>query len=292
MNDFILGRYSDKNTLIHRLDPRTKIFLMLILMTAIFLDYGTYFSTLLVQGALLIVISLLLFLSKINIKNVFSSLKILWFTIIFLFIINLLIPNPKYTYLLFSFNGSYGIYLEGILQSVKIILRISISIILTLVLTSTTKPNDLSKSFEWFFFPLKYIGFPSAELAMVISLTLRFIPTILEEALKLKKAQEARGVDFEHGSIGVKIKAMISLIVPLFVGAFSRSSELAEALEVRGYIPNKRRTQYKKLSFKLGDLISTLLICVISAGFFTLSYYNLDLIEALFGISNAITILR
>ncbi|MEG0529690.1 MAG: hypothetical protein RR578_05090, partial [Bacilli bacterium] len=99
MNDFILGRYSDKNTVIHRLDPRTKIFLMLILMTAIFLDYGTYFSTLLVQGALLIVISLLLFLSKINIKNVFSSLKILWFTIIFLFIINLLIPNPKYTYL-------------------------------------------------------------------------------------------------------------------------------------------------------------------------------------------------
>lgn len=286
--NIVLGKYIPKNTPIHKIDPRTKLFLMILLMVVVFVPYGSYVSTFIVDGIMLLLLILILWLARISFSSVFSSLKVLWMTVIFLLIVNIFIPNGTYTYSLCDWNG-FHIYLEAIFQSIKIILRILLMILLTLIMTATTKPTDLSYAFEWYLSPLKVLHIPVAEFAMVISLTIRFIPTILEETLRLKKAQEARGVDFEHGNIGKRLGAVISLIVPLFITTLSRSTELAEALESRGYIPNAKRTRYNILSFTYRDLLSFALVCAVSAGFFYLSYYQYDILGIIFNFSNDIT---
>lgn len=291
MNDYVLGKYTNKNTFIHKMDARVKIVLLIIMMVGIFLDFGSYVSTFMVQGFILLFVLILCLICRIKLLSVLSSLKILWFTVIFLFVINVFIPNNNYVYPLYTFENGYAFYLDGIFQSIKIIFRIMITIIITLVLTSSTKPTDLSRAFEFYFYPLKFIGFPSAELAMVMSLALRFIPTILEEALRLKKAQESRGVDFEKGSIIRKIKALFSLVIPLFISAFSRSQELADALEVRGYIPNAKRTHYSSLTFTYRDIIGFCFTGLVFSLVFVAAYFKFDLVQVMFNFSNAITVL-
>jgi energy-coupling factor transport system permease protein len=140
---------------------------------------------------------------------------------------------------------------------------------LSMILTATTKPLDLTFALEWYMTPLKWIGFPSHIVAMTITLALRFIPTILEDVNRIMKAQASRGVDFEHGRIGTKFRAIISLIVPLFVSSFIRSDDLANAMECRGYDPKLKRTRYRILHFSWMDLFLTLL----AAGFATVFIY-------------------
>lgn len=292
LNKSVLGKYIPKDTFIHKMDARVKLFLMIVLMVVVFMSYGTYVSTFIINGLILILLFGLLCLAKINIGSIFSSLKVLWMTMIFLLIINTFIPNGNYTYVIFDAGNGFKIYLESFLQSFKIILRIMLMITLTLILTATTKPTDLSFAFEWYFTPLKFFRFPVAELAMIISLALRFIPTILEETNRIKKAQESRGVDFEHGKISNRMRAMISLIVPLFISTFSRSLDLAEALEARGYVPNETRTRYQIHKFSYRDLIAGIIICVVSAGFFFVSYYQFDILNVCFNFQNAITMLK
>lgn len=290
METAILGKYVPRNTIIHKVDPRVKLFLMIVLMVAVFLSYGSYVSTLIVDGLILVLILSILLLSKIQIRQIFSSLKVLWLTMILLFIINIFIPNGNYSFALCNWNG-FSIYLESIFQSIKIIVRIAMMILLTLILTATTKTTDISYAFEWYLSPLKLIKIPVSIFAMIISLTLRFIPTILEETARLKKAQESRGVDFEHGKLSRKLRAMFSLLIPLLISSLSRSNELAEALTVRGYIPNAKRTRYEILRFSYLDIIALLTICLVSAGFFILSYYQFDLLKVIFNFQNEITVL-
>ena len=291
MSDFVLGKYVHQNTIIHKIDPRIKVFSMILLMVASLLSYGTFVSTFIFQGLILIFVLMLVFVSKIKFSSIFSSLKLIWLTLIFILLINILVPHQNYSYELVR-SGDFVIYLESILQSIKIFIRIFTMILMTLILTSTTKSLDIAFAFEWFLSPLKLIKFPVSNLALVMSLALRFVPLILEETQKIKKAQESRGVDFEKGNIFKRIKALVSIIVPLMVSSYETSIQLADAMEVRGFVSNKKRTRYNIRKFSWLDLFSLLTVCALCAGLFVAAYANEDIILAIFGYKDSITILR
>lgn len=255
MNHLTLGRYTTYDTFIHRLDPRGKLFMLVVLMVAIFIGYSTYEMTFLVGGILGAIIILIALVAKVSILEMFKSIRAMWFIIIFLLLINTLIPPADAVNVAFSI-GKLDIYWESIYQSLKIILRLFLMLLLTMILTSTTKPLDLTHALEWYMKPLKVVKFPTHEIAMTISIALRFIPTLLGEVERIMKAQSSRGVDFKHGKLSTRFKAIISLIVPLFISSFQRAEELADSMEARGYDPKAKRTVYRKLTFSGFDLVA------------------------------------
>ena len=287
MNNITLGRYTPYNSFIHRMDPRNKILCLILLMVAIFFQYkypnGTtnWIMTFVMGGVLLAFVLVLLIISHVSFRQMFSSMKSLWFIILFLMIINAIIPPRGATMIAFSIK-SFHVYWEAIFQSLKIILRLVLMLSLTMILTATTKPLDLTYALEWFMTPLKVIKFPAHEIAMTISIALRFIPTLLDETERIMKAQESRGVDFKRGRIGSRFKAIISLIVPLFISAFQRSEELADAMEARGYDPRAKRTRYRKLVFHFGDIFAFILSGAVMAGVIIVSHYQVSIDTYLF----------
>ena len=176
------------------------------------------------------------------------------------------IPNNTYTMVCYRFNENYAIYWDAFYQCGYIILRLILMVSLTMVLTASTKPMDLTYAFEWYMYPLKLIRFPVHEIAMTLSIALRFIPTLLDETDRIMKAQSSRGVDFYHGLFFKRFRAIISLIIPLFVSAIQRSEELSDAMEARGYNPRAKRTRYRKLMFSWRDIIAFLLIGAMFGG--------------------------
>ena len=269
----ILGRYVNHDTFIHRMDPRNKFFCLIALMVAVFISYPTYEMTFIVGGAVATFIIALLLLAKVRVLDVFKSLKVLWFFIILLMIINVFAPPANAVNIAFSI-GKVNVYWEAIFQSLKIILRLVLMIMLTTLLTATTKPLDLTYALEWYMAPLKVIRFPVHEVAMTISIALRFIPTLLDETDRIMKAQSSRGVDFKHGKLSSRLKAIVSLIIPLFISSFQRSEELADSMEARGYDPKAKRTRYRMLKFSWGDLIGFILCCVVLSGTIVISSFK------------------
>ena len=281
MNNIILGRYTPYNSFIHRMDPRNKIFCLIALMVAVFISYSTWELTFIIGGILAFFTFVLLLISHVSIRQLFGSLKTMWFIIIVLLIVNCLVPPRGATVVAFSI-GSFPIYWDAILQSLKIILRLVLMISLSMILTATTKPLELTYALEWYLTPLKIVKFPAHEVAMTISIALRFIPTILSEVERIMKAQSSRGVDFKHGKISSRFKAIISLIIPLFISAFQRSEELADAMEARGYDPKQKRTRYRKLSFHFSDIFVFLLCAGVMAGTIVVSVLQFNLLTPSF----------
>jgi energy-coupling factor transport system permease protein len=256
-------------------------------MVAIFMDFRySWTLTFTMDGLRFVLILVLLFVEHPHFLSArfLNSLKSLWFMAIFLLLIYILMPNTTYSWLAFQI-GTYPIYWESILNAVKILVRLILMIELTMVLTASTKPLDMTYAFEWYLMPLKLIGFPSHEVAMTLSIALRFIPTILEDVQRIMKAQASRGVDFEHGHIGAKFRAIISLVVPLFVSAFLRSEELANAMECRAYDPRAKRTRYRLLRFSWWDLVETLLISGFTALIIYLSVTHFDAYAYFWGLT-------
>ncbi|MFA5422051.1 MAG: energy-coupling factor transporter transmembrane protein EcfT [Bacilli bacterium] len=284
MKGLTLGRYAPFNTFVHRLDPRSKLFILILMMVAIFYGYSSQVMTFVMGGLLFLIILVVLLVSKISFRQLFSSLKALWIMIIILLLINVLVPPIGSARIAFSI-GAFNIYWESILQSAKIILRLVMMISLTLILTATTKPLDLTYALEWYMYPLKLIKFPTHEIAMTISIALRFIPTLLDETMRIMNAQASRGVDFEHGRAKEKIKAILSLIVPLFMSAFQRSEELANAMEARGYNPRAKRTRYRNLHWSMGDTFSTVFVTLLTAAVIVTSIMNWNYIAMIFNIT-------
>jgi energy-coupling factor transport system permease protein len=274
MNNITLGRYIPYDTIIHRLDPRTKIVAMILLLVCVFLPIGYIgFAT------LLVLVFALLKVAKIKISSVYKSLKPMWFMMIFILIINMfLIQEGDVLFTLFN----RPFYTKAFTQTLMIIIRLVLMISVTTVLTATTKPLDLTYGLEFFMTPLKVIKFPAHEIAMTISIALRFIPTILEETQKIMKAQASRGVDLQEGSLKEKISAIISLIIPLFISAFQRSEELANAMEARGYNPSAKRTRYRTLKFTMKDVFSLLVSILVLGVCITFSNFP-NLLEQLLG---------
>ena len=178
----------------------------------------------------------------------------------FLLVINLLVIKTGTP--LFSIKG-FIIYSDAVNQTLYIVVRLMLMVIITTVLTATTKPLDLTLGIEKLLKPFEKIGVPAHIIAMMISIALRFIPTLIEETQRIMNAQASRGVDLENGSIKEKIMAILSLIVPLFVSAFDRADQLANAMEARGYDPSRKRTRYKVLKMQTMDYASMLLSVVV-----------------------------
>ncbi len=289
MNGVALGRYTPRDTFIHRLDARNKIVCLILLMVASFWSFNLpsgavdFVMSFIVQGVILFITIVLLIVSKISFKSIFSSLKPLWLLAIVMFLINCFIPpvNSE-VYGVAFYLWKYPIWWGSIMQSIRIILRIVIMLLMTLVLTATTKPLDLTFAFEWFMYPLKLIRFPVHEIAMTLSIALRFIPTLLDETDRIMKAQASRGVDFKHGKISSRFRALTSLIVPLFISAFQRSEELADAMEARGYNPRAKRTRYRKLRFSLYDVITFLFVTALTTGVILVACFHINMDNTLF----------
>ena len=254
MNNMMFGRYLPIDSFIHRLDPRLKIGSLLLLLIAVFFDAGF-----LGYGILGLFVIFMIILSHI---------KILLFMMLFLMFFNLLFIQRGN--LLFSF-GFIKIYDQALLQTAYIFIRLILIIIMTTVLTATTKPLDLTLGIEHLLSPFKKVGFPTHEVAMMISIALRFIPTLLEETQRIMKAQASRGVEFSEGRLKDKIMSIVSLIIPLFISAFQRAEDLANAMESRNYNPEAKRTRYKQLHWQLADTVSLLSVLAMCTVLITMS---------------------
>ena len=255
MNNIALGSYLPLNSIIHRLDPRAKICAMLLMMIAIFLPAG--YLGYVVLGICIICVSML---AKLKLSFLWRAMKQMLFMLTFLLIINLLVVREGS--ILFTI-GSFAIYSGAVSQTLYIVVRLALMIMITTILTATTKPLELTLAIEDLLKPFQVIHVPAHEIAMMISIALRFIPTLIEETQRIMKAQASRGVDMENGKLMEKVRAILSLIVPLFVSAFQRAEDLAYAMEARGYIPNRPRSRYKQLKMSGKDyllLAGTMLI--------------------------------
>ena len=282
MNSLVLGRYAPYQSFLHRMDARAKLFALIACMVPVFLTYANWSMTFLLNGFLLVFVLCMLLLAHGSILSLLRSLRTLWFMAIFVLIIYIVVPQSS-TWVAFTI-GSFTVYWDSILNAAKILMRLMSMITLMMVFTSTTKPLEMTDAFEWYLTPLKWIGIPTHELAMILSIALRFIPTILEDTRRIMNAQASRGVDFKYGGPKAKVKAVISLIVPLFVSAFIRSEELADAMECRGYDPRAKRTKYRVAHFSWRDALGLLVASALLALFITASVLKFD-IFALFGLT-------
>lgn len=267
MANISIGRYTPYDTFLHRLDPRTKLVSMILIMVMIFFSYGSTWTNLIVYGVLMVLIYILMKVAHITLKQLFRQLKLIWVMMLFLFVINLFTvkdPLELFGSVSFTIPGlNWTIYYSAFINTFYIFVRLALMLSLTLILTSSTKPMDLTYALEWLLHPLKWIKVPIHVFAMTISLALRFIPTLLDETERIMKAQASRGVDFQDGKFKEKIRAIISLIIPLIASSLGRSIDLANAMIARGYDPDKKRTRYRLLKFHKGDLFSFITVIIV-----------------------------
>ena len=258
LKDITLGQYFPGSTILHRLDPRTKLICTVGYIVALFLS-----KQLLSYLILLAVLALLILLSKVGLKTILRSMKPILIVIAFTAILNLFYTPGEGAPLVSL--GILKIYPEGIWAAIFMILRIAMLITCTFLLTYTTSPILLTDGLEKLMTPLKAVRVPVHELAMTMSIALRFIPTLIEETDKIMSAQKARGADFESGNLLQKAKALVPLLVPLFISAFRRADELAIAMECRCYHGGEGRTRLRQLrlaGIDFAALAATLALCV------------------------------
>ncbi len=260
-----LGKYQPYNTVVHRMDARVKLVTMIILMVSVFMTYSqNSFMNLTIYAILFVSFILLSLLAKVSFLSIFRSLAAIWVMIIFVLILNVFFTKPAIPewvdpqpYIAFSI-GSLNIYWLSIVNLLYVIARLVLIIMITNIFTSSTKPMEMTNALEWLLWPLGLIRVPIHKFAMAISLALRFIPTLQEETDRIMKAQASRGVDYKQGKFKEKVKALIALIIPLFMSAFTTSGQLADAMEARGYDPNAKRTRYKTNHWGLRDYMGCL----------------------------------
>lgn len=276
-----LGKYQAYNTIFHKMDCRIKLIGLIIFMVASFLNYGLTkvngaYSNLIVYIVLFVILFIFTLISKTSFLQLFKSLKALWVMLLFLLIIQIFLPSANVSGDI-AFNiFNRDIYYSTIINLAYIFLRLILIMMLTNIFTSTTKPMEITSAMEWLLYPLKLIKVPVHKLAMAISLALRFIPTLIEETNRIMKAQASRGVDYKQGKFKEKLKAIIALIIPLFMQAFITSGELADAMEARGYDPNAKRTRYRGNKWTLKDTISVILLACFLSGMITLAIIKFD----------------
>ncbi|WP_100065059.1 energy-coupling factor transporter transmembrane component T family protein [Miniphocaeibacter massiliensis] len=256
LKDITIGQYFPGNSIIHKLDPRVKIMAVIIYIIAIFM-----INKIPVYIPVALVIFSILKITKIPVKFVLKGLKPLYFIIILTFIINTFMTTGEVIYEFWIFH----ITKEGLKTAVFMALRLVFLVLGTSLLTLTTSPISLTDGMESMMTPLSKIGFPSHQLAMMMTIALRFIPTLFEEADKIIKSQTARGADFESGNILKRAKSLVPLLVPLFINAFRRADELATAMEARCYKGGEGRTRLNELKYQKRDYVGIILLLIFLA---------------------------
>lgn len=253
IRDITLGQYYPEQSVIHRLDARTKILGTLLYIIEIFLvnSFAGF-------GLVILALGVLIGISRVPVRFIFKGLKAVVFIILLTFVLNL-----------FMFDGTVlwhwkflTITYEGLYRSCFMALRLILLIIGTSMLTLTTKPMELTDGLEKLLKPFNRLGLPSHEIALMMSIALRFIPTLLEETDKIMKAQQVRGADFESGSLIQRVKNMIPILIPLFVGSFRIAQDLALAMEARCYHGGVGRTRMKEIVFSRRDGVAGVLLAV------------------------------
>ena len=248
LKDITLGQYFPGNSPIHRLDPRTKLLMLLVYIVALFLAVS-WVSYAVMLAFLLAVIRI----STIPLKSILHGLKPLVMILVFTGVLNLFFTDGDHVLVSFWF---ITITREGVIRAVLMLARIMMLVVATFLLTYTTSPISLTDGLESLLGPLKKIHVPVHELSMMMCIALRFIPTLIEETDKIMSAQKARGADFESGSLKDRIKALVPILVPLFISAFRRADELATAMECRCYHGGEGRTKMNLLRYGRNDFFA------------------------------------
>ena len=258
-----LGQYLPGNTVIHQLDPRTKIILMIAYIVMLFLVRSL---PVFLVPALYVVGTLLL--AKIPVRYMVSSLKPVRWLLVIMFVLNLSLTSGETTLVEFWI---IRITLESLRKALFITLRLLLLVAGTSLLTLTTSPIELTDGLERLMSPLSVLKFPAHEIAMMMTIALRFIPTLMEEVERIQKAQMSRGVDFSSGGLVSRLKNMIPILIPLFVSAFRRADELATAMESRCYHGSEGRTRLHQLKMQRNDFLAFAFMAVLTAATIFLS---------------------
>ena len=256
LTEITLGQYFPGNSWIHRLDPRTKILATIIYIIAIF-----FADTPLSYGILSAFAALVILISRLPWLMVLKSLKPIWIIVILTMLIHMFTAPGEHIIFTWKF---LSVTQEGLDMGLKMAVRLVLLLLFSSVLTFTTSPIVLTDGIEHLLRPFKAVGVPAHELAMMMTIALRFIPTLIEETDKIMSAQKARGADFTNGSLKQRAKALIPVLIPLFVSAFRRADELAVAMECRCYRGGEGRTRMTTLHLHFRDF--ALLFAVIAAG--------------------------
>ena len=248
MLDITLGQYYPGNSLIHRLDPRTKILSTLLLIVAVFLA-----NTAIGYAALCAMVLFIILVSGLPFMLVLKSVKPLLFIIVLTLVLHALMGQGEHVLYQWKF---IKVTEEGLQLGVKMAMRLILLLMISSILTFTTSPIVLTDGIEALLRPFRVIGVPAHELAMMMTIALRFIPTLMEETDRIIKAQTARGADFSGGNLLVRAKNMLPILVPLFISAFRRADDQAIAMEARCYRGGEGRTRMHRLAYRSGDVMA------------------------------------
>lgn len=276
MRDISFGQYYPVKSFVHNIDARIKILVTLLYMVSVFfiVSYTTFFC-------MFLLLTIIIAISHVPFGIVLKSIKGLLFLLIFTAIINIFFTS-KGNVLLPIHLGKLEIIItdQGINFAIKMALRFSLLVIGSSILTFTTTPTELTDALEVLLKPLTYIKIPVHDLAIIMSIALRFIPGLMEETDKIMMAQKARGADLDSGNFLKKIKAMLPVLIPLFVSAFRRADELADALDARCYNASSKRTKMKVFKLKLTDVISLVVFVALIVLIFLDKYYVGEVVVA------------
>ena len=264
LKDITLGQFFPGDTIAHRLDPRTKLLLVVLFIVDLFQARGWV-----AYGVLTLTVAVCMTVSHISARNIFKGLKPMIFILALTGVLNIFYTGGT------PILPGWIITWEGIARAIQMVLRIVLLITGTFLLTYTTSPIALTDGLELLLNPLKKLRFPVHEMTIMMSMALRFIPTLIEETDKIMSAQKARGADFETGSLMDRAKALLPVLVPLFVSAFRRADELAVAMESRCYHGGEGRTRMKQLILKGRDYIALALGILLLAGIIYLKKWGL-----------------
>jgi len=275
MKDITLGQYYPIESPIHRLDPRVKILAAFLMIVLAFIA-GTFIG----YAIIAVLLALITITAHIPFVSLVRGMKSVLFLLLFTFILNTFFfteGQPLFKWWIFSITG------QGLLRAIFMALRLVLLVTAATMLTLTTSPIALTDGIEKLLKPLQKIGFPAHEIAMMMTIALRFIPTLMEETDRIMKAQAARGAVFDRGSLWRRAKAIIPLLIPLFVSAFRRADELAQAMEARCYHGGEGRTRLKVLKLGLNDAMAVLVLLLFTAFIIADKIYLVPLLPFLSG---------
>ena len=267
LKDITLGQFFPGTSFIHRLDPRTKLILLVVYIIALFVAVS-WIS----YGVMLAFLVLCIGVSRIPVKNILRGLKPMVVILVFTAVLNVFMTQGQTVWVHFWI---ITITKEGVIRGFFMVSRILMLVTGTFLLTYTTSPIALTDGLEKLLSPLKVIKLPVHELSMMMCIALRFIPTLIEETDKIMSAQKARGADLESGNLFQKVKALVPILVPLFVSAFRRADELATAMECRCYHGGEGRTKMKLLRYSLLDFIAYGAGAILLSGVIVLAVFGL-----------------
>ncbi len=265
MRDVAFGQYYPAQSFVHKCDPRTKILFLILYIAAIFTAKNFYGL-----GACAVVFAVVAVASRVPFKSVLRSVKAIVFLLLFTAVLNLFFYSGETVLVKWGF---LKITKEGVYYTIFLAVRLFLLVMGSAILTLTTTPVSLTDGIESLLFPLKLVRFPVHELALIMSIALRFIPILTDETSRIMNAQKARGADFETGGPIRRVRAVVPVLIPLLISAFRRADELGDAMDARCYSGSKVRTKYKKLTFAWRDLIALLLCAALLAGVILLRIY-------------------